>query len=85
MDGTDPGSIRQAFRFATVALETLEAASRVFSLVPGFADATVYLLLFLSLSGVYLWTMLRAERRVGVILLSAGAVSFFGIVYALCN
>jgi hypothetical protein len=36
MDGTDPRSIRGAFRRASVALDTLEAASDVFSLVPGF-------------------------------------------------
>jgi hypothetical protein len=47
------------------------------------ADATVYLLLFISLSGVYLWAVLRAERRIGLILLAAGTTSFFGIIYAL--
>lgn len=47
------------------------------------ADATVYMLLFITVSGMYLWYMLRAERRVGVTLLVAGAVSFFGIAYAL--
>lgn len=36
MDGTDPKSIRKAFRCANVALDTLEAAARVLSLVPGF-------------------------------------------------
>jgi hypothetical protein len=36
MDGTDPRSIRKAFRCANVALDTLEAASRTLSLVPGF-------------------------------------------------
>ena len=45
------------------------------------ADATVYLLLFLSMSGVYLWTVLRSERRAGAALLVAGAVSFGGLVY----
>jgi hypothetical protein len=47
------------------------------------ADATVYLLLFISVSGIYLWTVLRLERRAGIAMLAAGAVSFFGIVYAL--
>ena len=47
------------------------------------ADTTVYLALFLSISGVYLWTVLRAERRIGLALLAAGAFSFFGMVYAL--
>lgn len=47
------------------------------------ADATVYLLLFISASGIYLWTVLRSERRVGIAMLIAGSVSFFGMVYAL--
>ena len=47
------------------------------------ADATVYLLFFISASGIYLWIVLRSERRVGVAMLVAGAVSFFGTVYAL--
>jgi hypothetical protein len=47
------------------------------------ADATVYLLLFITASGIYLWTVLRSERRVGIVMLMAGAASFFGMVYAL--
>ncbi len=47
------------------------------------ADASVYVLLFLSLSGIYLWTVLRAERTVGLVLIALGATSFFGMVYAL--
>ena len=46
------------------------------------ADATVYLLLFITLSGLYLWAVLRAERRVGILLLLAGAGTFWGLVYA---
>lgn len=49
------------------------------------ADATVYLILFISVSGVYLWFVLRAERRVGFILLFAGALTFFGMAYALSH
>jgi hypothetical protein len=49
------------------------------------ADATVYLILFVSVSGLYLWYALRAERSVGLILLFAGALSFFGMVYALSH
>jgi len=45
------------------------------------ADTTIYLVFFLSFSGFYLWTVLRSERRIGLILLFAGAVSFAGIVY----
>ena len=46
------------------------------------ADATAYLLLVITVSGIYLWVALRAERRVGVILLLAGAITFWGLVYA---
>jgi hypothetical protein len=50
-----------------------------------FADATVYLLLFLTASGIYMWAILRSERRVGFVLLTTGAVTFFGMVYALAG
>ena len=46
------------------------------------ADGTVYLTLFLSLGGIYLWIALQAERRVGLALITVGALSFGGIVYA---
>ncbi len=46
------------------------------------ADATVYLVLFLTVSGIYLWAVLRAERRIGWVMIGAGACSFFGLVYA---
>ena len=46
------------------------------------ADATVYLFLFITISGIYLWAVLRAERRVGLLLLLAGAATFWGLVYA---
>jgi len=46
------------------------------------ADATVYLVMFLSLSGIYLWAMLRAERTVGFILMITGALTLAGIAYA---
>ena len=49
------------------------------------ADATVYLVLFISVSGIYLWYVLRAERAVGVILIFAGALSFFGMAYVLSH
>lgn len=50
-----------------------------------FADGTVYLLLFITGSGLYLWYTLRAERRIGLYLLAAGVISFSGIVYALVH
>ena len=46
------------------------------------ADATIYLLLFISLSGIYLWWALKAERRIGLALLATGAFTFFGLIYA---
>ena len=49
----------------------------------GLADATVYLLLFVSLSGVYLWAVLKTERRIGLALLAAGALTLGGLIYAL--
>jgi len=49
------------------------------------ADGAVYLTMFISISGIYLWTVLRAERRIGLTLIAAGAFSFFGLVYALAR
>ena len=49
------------------------------------ADATAYLLVFVTVSGVYLWTALRAERRVGIALLFAGAASFSALIYAVAR
>ena len=46
------------------------------------ADTTIYLLLFISLSGVYLWWAIKAERRIGFALLATGMATFFGLVYA---
>jgi hypothetical protein len=47
------------------------------------ADTTVWLMFFLSVSGIYVWAVLLAERRIGLVLIGAGAASFFGVVYAL--
>ena len=47
------------------------------------ADSTIYIVMFVSMSGIYLWYALRAERRVGLILLTAGAVSLSGLLHAL--
>jgi hypothetical protein len=46
-----------------------------------FADATIYLTLFLTVSGIYLWWVLKAERRVGLVFLCAGLVTFCGLIY----
>ena len=50
-----------------------------------FADATAYLTLFISVSGIYLWYVLKAERRIGFILLFAGTLTFFGLAYAVSH
>ena len=47
------------------------------------ADATVYVLLFITVSGIYLWTALKAERRIGLVLILAGAATFWGLVYVI--
>lgn len=47
-----------------------------------FADATVYFTMFVSVTGIYLWFALKAERRTGLAMLTAGALSFFGLIYA---
>ncbi len=49
------------------------------------ADGTAWLLLFLSVSGIYLWAVLRSERPVGLVLIVAGALSLFGALYAICS
>ena len=46
------------------------------------ADATVYLLLFVTASGVYLWTVVKAERKAGLAFLGAGMLSFILLVTA---
>lgn len=46
------------------------------------ADTTIYLTMFISVSGIYLWYALKAERRVGVVLLTTGAASLLGLIYA---
>ncbi len=49
------------------------------------ADGTAWLLLFLSVSGIYLWAILRTERRIGIFLILAGALSLMGSLYAICG
>ena len=48
-----------------------------------FADTTIYLLLFISITGMYLWWAIRAERVIGLALLSAGVVTLFTLVYVI--
>lgn len=49
------------------------------------ADTTAYLTLFITVSGIYLWYVLRAERRIGCILLFAGTLTFFGLAYVISH
>jgi hypothetical protein len=49
------------------------------------ADGTVYLVLFISATDLYLWFAIKAERRIGFALLGAGAVSFFGLLVWPCH
>jgi hypothetical protein len=46
-------------------------------------DSVVYVLLFLTTGGVYLWAVIKAERKTGLICLGAGMVCFWSIVAAL--
>ncbi|TWU42378.1 PepSY-associated TM helix domain-containing protein [Novipirellula artificiosorum] len=47
------------------------------------ADWTVYLTLFLTVTGIYLWLVIKAERKAGLALLGLGFASFAAITYAL--
>jgi len=49
------------------------------------ADGTVYLLLFISATGLYLWFSIKAERRVGLAVLGAGAATFMWFLYVLSS
>lgn len=44
------------------------------------ADTIVYLLLFLSASGVFLWYFLKVERKLGIFVIVLGAVIFSGLL-----
>jgi hypothetical protein len=48
------------------------------------ADTVVYVSFFLTVSGLYLWWMLKAERTVGWVLFGTGALSAVALVAALC-
>ncbi len=48
-----------------------------------FADGTAYFLIFLIASGIYLWAVLRDERRIGLAVLGTGFVFFVTLLYAL--
>lgn len=50
-----------------------------------FADAAVFLLLFVSASGVYLWAAIKKERKTGLVLVAAGSICFLAGIYALVS
>lgn len=43
-------------------------------------DTAVCLLLFITISGIYMWVLIKAERKTGLIMLGAGSFSFVLIV-----
>jgi hypothetical protein len=47
------------------------------------ADASAYLIFFISVSGIYLWWVIKAERKIGLLLIGAGALCFMGVIYAI--
>ena len=47
------------------------------------ADTVVYGVLFLSMTGLYLWWMLRSERTIGWLLIGGGALTVTALVVAL--
>jgi hypothetical protein len=49
------------------------------------SDTTAYVTLFITITGVYLWFVLRAERLIGVILLGSGTLLFFGLAYVVAR
>ncbi len=49
------------------------------------ADAAVYLLFFLTATGIYLWLVIKSERRVGLVLAGVGVASFSVVIYGLCR
>ena len=62
----------------------VRGANWFFSKVWGWlADTAVYLLFFLSISGIYMWAVIKAERKIGLILIGAGCISFAAILTAL--
>ncbi len=44
------------------------------------ADTVVYFLLFLTISGIFLWYILKAERVIGIYSLAIGLLFFIGVL-----
>jgi len=47
------------------------------------ADLTAYLILFVTASGVYMWSVLKSERKTGFLFLGTGLFSIFLIIAAM--
>lgn len=60
--------------------ENIRGNSRFLKLWRVLADTVVYLLLFLSASGVFLWYFLKVERKLGIFVIVLGAVTFSGLL-----
>ena len=45
----------------------------------------MYLLFFLTATGIYLWLVIKRERRAGLIFAGAGLLSFGALIYGLCG
>ncbi len=45
------------------------------------ADATIYFTMFITISGIYLWYAIKAERTIGLALMATGAATLFGLAY----
>lgn len=60
--------------------ENIRGNSSFLKLWRVLADTVVYLLLFLSASGVFLWYFLKVERKLGIVVIVLGAVTFSGLL-----
>ena len=47
------------------------------------ADTVVYLLLFITISGIYMWAVIKAERKAGLISVGLGCLCFVGMLLGL--
>ena len=47
------------------------------------ADTTVYITLLLTLTGVYMWAVLKSERKAGLFALGSGVIAFTAILVGL--
>lgn len=60
--------------------EKIRGNSPLLKLWRVLADMVVYLLLFLSASGGFLWYFLKVERNLGILAIVLGAVTFSGLL-----